>query len=40
MTDDSHATDDNPERLSLFKRLRTAWPILRDKETVFQAVIR
>lgn len=40
MTDDSHATDDNPERLSLFKRLRTAWRILRDKETVFQAVIR
>lgn len=39
MTDDSHA-DDSPERLSLFKRLRTAWRILRDKETVFQAVIR
>lgn len=40
MTDDSHSAEDNPERLSLFKRLRTAWRILRDKETVFQAVIR
>jgi CBS domain containing-hemolysin-like protein len=40
MTDDAYSADESPARSSLFKRLRTAWRILRNKETIFEAVIR
>lgn len=40
MADDSLAAEDSPERLSLLKRLRAAWRILRNKESVFEAAVR
>lgn len=40
MTDDSSAAGDSPERLGLIERVRIAWRILRNQETVFAAAIR
>lgn len=40
MTDDSSSSEDSSERLTLPERVRIAWRILRNQETVFAAAIR
>ena len=40
MTDDSSSAEDSSERLTLPERVRIAWRILRNQETVFAAAIR
>lgn len=40
MTDDSSASEGSSERLTLIERVRIAWRILQNQETVFAAAIR